>query len=77
MTTMTPSDTILFRVCECPSCEGEGEHFVVTGISREDGGPDGYRERCATCDGKGVAFIEISPIEMYDLPPPRGGPIGD
>jgi DnaJ-class molecular chaperone len=66
MTTKPPPVQILVT---CPTCKGNGTVDVITGVSTEDGQPDGFREECPQCEGDGVMVAigeTVLEIEGYE-----------
>lgn len=54
------------RTIQCPGCNGDGYFEVVTGYDSRDGSPQGFREQCRECEGKG--FVEVEPTDDEDDP---------
>jgi len=60
------------RFVLCETCNSEGR------VLRSNGGPDDIDcGECPTCNGVGQVIIDVEPITMDDLAPPRGGPTVD
>jgi hypothetical protein len=55
------------RWVECPACNGERGHEVLTGYNINDGSPTGYIEPCRFCGETGSIEIDDEPITIDDL----------
>lgn len=59
MTTITPDERPMLRVCE--DCGGDGGANDY----------DGNWLKCGACDGEGYIFLATDPIEISDLDTPE------